>query len=156
MGRVLSNELRSELPTDARIDLHPRQPNSKSFKSLTHPYLLVLNVHYRLLKTQVSRKDNNSFRYFLWLKAPIFLATSLPCCWKKCNKCKHEGHFPPVYKQLKGHRLQPWNMRPRLITNSTHILYLLRWVSESCTRKKTRKRGTDQRRCWCRSYSHPL
>ena len=86
--------------TDARIELHPRQPNSKSFKSLTHPYLLVLNFHYRLLKTQVSRKDNNSFLYFLWLKAPIYSATSLPCCWKKCNKCKHEGHFPPVCKQL--------------------------------------------------------
>ena len=29
---------------------------------------------------------------------------------------------------LKGHKLQPWNMRPRLITNCTHILYLLSWI----------------------------
>ena len=172
VGGVLSDELRSELLKKPDLTLQTAHDYCRTleaaelqkYKSNTPTVAVTERSLHPLKKFKVQEKTTARYCKFCGYNHPFTQSPRYPALGKKCNKCKKEGHFAQVFKELsaKGSQLAAVEHEPPMNHDVYTYFGSVELDSVSGTRKKSRSLITvkivqiKDQRYWCRGYSNPL
>ena len=148
VGGVLSDELRGELLKKPDLTLQTAHDYCRTFEAAelqkykfnTPTVAGSERSLHPLRKVKVQEKTPVRNCKFCGYKHPFTQPPRCPALGKKCNKCKNEGHFAQVCKELsaEGSQLAAVEHEPPM-NHDVHTYFgSVELDSVSCTRKKSR------------------